>query len=163
MTVNEKARQQLLKEIKEISDEDLNIKPTPDTWSIKQLLEHLYLMEATITKTIKKQLAFGEVSIVDEKPIQLAVNRSTKVEAPDYVLPSEEFSTRDSLKDKLALSHQELVEVALQTDDTKLLEKAFTHPIFGQLNLQQWIHFVGYHELRHIEQIKEVKETLGLN
>ncbi|PXW87084.1 hypothetical protein DFR56_106154 [Pseudogracilibacillus auburnensis] len=34
------------------------------------------------------------------------------------------------------------------------------HPGFNMLNLSQWISFIGWHERRHIEQIKEVKEKL---
>ena len=162
MKVNEQARQQLLDEVNGLSDEDLNKKPAPDQWSIKQLLEHLYLMEATITKTIKKQLAFGEVVSTDEKPIEFTVRRGTKVDAPAYVFPSEEYSTLAALKEKLAATHKGLFEIANNTADEKLQEKAFPHPAFGQLNLKQWIPFVGYHEMRHIEQIREVKASLGL-
>ena len=44
----------------------------------------------------------------------------------------------------------------------ELEAKGFNHPIFGLMSLKQWIPFVGYHEKRHILQIKEVKEKLGL-
>ena len=32
--------------------------------------------------------------------------------------------------------------------------------VFGDMNLKQWIEFVGYHEERHMEQIHEIKEKL---
>lgn len=163
MKINEEARAALLAEVNGISDVDLNKKPAPDQWSVKQVLEHLYLMEGAITKTIQDQLANGEVAEAEEKPIDLTVNRDVKVEAPDFATPGETFATLAELKQKLAATHQGLTDLANKVDETSLEQKTIPHPAFGSMNLKQWIPFVGWHEKRHILQIKEVKETLELN
>jgi IS4 transposase len=33
------------------------------------------------------------------------------------------------------------------------------HPFFGYLNFYQWFYTIGYHELRHSEQIQEIVEV----
>lgn len=71
MDVNEQARKELLEEVNGISDEDLNRKLADNKWSIKQVLEHLYLMEGVITKTIEGQLDNGKSVNAEEKPIEL--------------------------------------------------------------------------------------------
>lgn len=162
MQINEEARHMLLAEINGISDADLNKKPASNQWSIKQVLEHLYLMEGAITKTIQDKLANGEVDIIEEKPIGLTINRDTKVIAPDFATPSEAFVALAELKQKLATTHRGLIELVNSAEISLLEQKAFPHPAFGMMSLKQWIPFIGWHEKRHILQIQEVKETLGL-
>lgn len=50
MLINDKAREDLYNEVDGLSDEILNKKPSDHEWSIKQILEHLYLMEGGIGK-----------------------------------------------------------------------------------------------------------------
>ena len=162
MEINEKARPELLNQVEGLSDEDLNKKPSADEWSVKQVLEHLYLMEGAITKTINDQLASGKEERVEDRPIELSTNRDVKVDAPAFAVPGDDFLKLDDLKQRLAGTHEGLKEVARNADEKQLEEKAYPHPAFGKMSLKQWIPFVGYHELRHIDQIKEVKEKLGL-
>lgn len=162
MQVNEEARDALLKEVNGLSDEVINQKPAADQWSLKQVLEHLYLMEATVTRTVEKQLANGEAAEAKEKPIELTVNRKSKVDAPAYLVPSEDFSPLEDLKKKLAATHKGLSDLESNTSDQELEAKTFPHPAFGDLSLKQWIPFVGYHEMRHTEQVKEVKAQLSV-
>ncbi|MBP1947401.1 DinB family protein [Virgibacillus litoralis] len=162
LEINNQAREELLIEVNGISDENLNRKPSENRWSIKQVLEHLYLMEGAITKNIGSQLAHGEFVDTADKPIELSVDRSRKVDAPGFSQPSESFVTLAELKQKLEATHSGLSELADTSDEKLLAERGFEHSVFGQMSLKQWIPFVGYHEKRHTEQIKEVKEDLGL-
>lgn len=162
MKLNERARTALLAEAEGISDENINKQPADDRWSIKQILEHLYLMEGAIAKSIQKQLNEGEKTDVSDKPIELTANRDKKVEAPDFARPSNEFATLEELMQKLEATHKLLADIAINTDHQALAEHGYPHPVFGTLSLEQWIPFVAYHEMRHTEQLKEVKQTLAL-
>lgn len=161
MQINEEARAELYNEVNGLSDDELNKKPAEDEWSIKQVMEHLFLMEGAITKTIINQLENGEEVNADLKPIEASTNRSTKVTAPDFATPNDDFATLEELKLKLTATHQGLVKVAENAHESQLNAKGFPHPVFGQMSLKQWVPFVGYHEKRHTLQIKEVKEKLG--
>lgn len=162
MQINEQAREELFKEINEISAENLNKKLSDDQWSIKQIVEHIFLMEGAIAKTIHDQLENGEVVNAEIKPIEATTNRDIKIDAPEYTKPSNDFATLEELKTKLDMTHQKLLKIEETADEKQLEVKGFPHPVFGQMSLKQWIPFVGYHEMRHILQIKEVKEKLGL-
>lgn len=162
MKINDEAREKLLQVIDGLTDEELNRKSSEDKWSIRQILEHLYVIEGGIAKTIKKQLANGDPHTTNDIPIKRIVDRSIKLEAPEFARPGEEFSTLRDLIDKLALTHELLGKIAETVPEEQLEEKSFPHPVFGEMSLKQWIPFVGYHELRHIEQILEVKEALQL-
>lgn len=162
MNINDQAREELYKQVSQLSDEQINLKPTEDRWSIKQLLQHLYLMEGAVAKTIQSQLASDKQNLAQDKPIELTVNRSTKVEAPAFAVPTEEFASLEELQTKLSATHEALRQLSENTTEEQLEVKSYPHPVFGEMNLKQWIPFVGYHELRHIEQIKEVKEQLHI-
>ncbi|MCM3006005.1 DinB family protein [Priestia koreensis] len=160
MTHNEEIRSRVLELAKTLTDEQLNQKVHDDQWSIMQVMDHLYLMEKNLTNTMKKVLEGGEEQSVDDKPIHLTVDRSRKVDAPSYVVPSDEFITLDEMKDKLYKSRQALQEFEAETNEEKRQKKAFPHPVFGLMTVNQWIPFIGYHEERHLEQMKEIKQQL---
>ncbi|MFC4559081.1 DinB family protein [Virgibacillus kekensis] len=162
MEVNEKARKQLMEEIDGISDENLNKKSAENKWSIKQILEHLYLMEEGIANNIQGQLDNGEMINAEDHPIDQTINRQRKVEAPEFARPTEDFATVEEMKEKLATSHRNLQTLADTSDEKLLSERGFPHPFFNDMSLKQWIPFVGYHELRHVQQIREVKIQLGI-
>lgn len=160
MNQNEKTREELLNAVNGFSDEQLNAHPEEGRWSIIQVLDHLYLMERAITKSIADKLHSDERVPAADKPIELTVNREVKVEAPSYVVPSESFQTLQEVKDKLAESRAALVQLVDSADEKDLEEKSFPHPLFKDLSLKQWIPFVGLHEKRHLLQIEELKSKL---
>ncbi|MDY0395724.1 DinB family protein [Virgibacillus halophilus] len=157
---NDQIREEVLQAVEGLTDEQLNEELEKGRWTIMQVLDHLYLMERVVTSSITEQLAEGEHRRVSDKPIQLTVDRSTKVEAPSFVEPSKAFITLADMKEKLAQSRQALHQIADEADDNMLEHRAYPHPAFGELSLKQWIPFIGYHEKRHLEQIEELKKHL---
>ncbi|WOV86753.1 DinB family protein [Sporosarcina oncorhynchi] len=161
MQINEEARVKLLDAFDGLSDEELNRLPTDGGWSIAQIIEHLYLMEGGIAKTIQHQLATGPTQETPKKPIDRTIDRSVKVDAPEFAVPKADFASSQELKAKLAASHGLLRQLAETVPAEQLESKAYPHPVFGDMSLKQWIPFVGYHELRHIEQLLETKEAVS--
>ncbi|RLQ96082.1 DinB family protein [Falsibacillus albus] len=160
MNDNEVIREELFKSVSGLSDEQLNQKPSDDEWSIMQVLEHLYLMESAVAKSITAQVEKGKINPAEDKPIHLTPNRLTKVSAPSYVVPSVEPKSLEEMKGKLAASRELLNQAAAAGDPIIMEKKSFPHPVFGDLSLKQWVPFVGYHEKRHIHQIEEIKHRL---
>lgn len=162
MKVNEEAREALWNSVRDVHHERFNQKPAADEWSIKQILEHLYLMEGAIANNIEKQLASGKEEEAKKRPIELSVDRTTKVEAPNEFQPTDDEASILEMEEKLATSHQALQKIANEYNEATLAKKSMPHPAFGNMSLDQWVTFVGYHEERHTKQIEEVKEKLGL-
>ncbi|PFA67656.1 hypothetical protein CN378_09010 [Bacillus sp. AFS015802] len=156
----EDIRAELLNSVNDLTDEQLNSKLEEDRWTIMQVLDHLYLMERSLTKAIQMTLQKGEEQQVESKPIHFTVDRSTKVDAPPFVVPSEEKQTLQEMKDKLGASRKDLLAFLETTNKEALQKKAYPHPIFGQIRLDEWVPFIGYHEKRHLEQIEELKSKL---
>lgn len=152
-------RTELLNEVQNMTDVQLNQKPSQDVWSPAQILEHLYLMERVITGGIKQVLMSGEKREATEKPLELVVDRSRKVPAPENLEPGEGPFEKDAILSKLEESRRELINFAETAPEQMLIEKSMKHPHLGDLSLKQWVEFIGYHEKRHLLQLSEVKST----
>jgi hypothetical protein len=157
---NKRIRDEVLQSVNGLSDKQLNEPVEDGTWSIMQVLEHLYLIERSITKSISKQIVNEESLPTEDKPIHYAVDRSRKIVAPSFVTPSEDYITLEDMKSNLAKSRAELIKVVNDADTTLLEQKSFPHPVFGLVSLKQWIPFIGFHEKRHLLQIEEIKGKL---
>ncbi len=158
---NNKIRNDLFDSIKGLSDEKLNQRPHENSWSIMQILEHLYLMESGIVAGMKHALKSDD-NPAPLRPIHLTTNRSQQVIAPPSFVPSQNKFSLTEIKEKLNQSHSSLSDFVSNVDASQLHKKSFVHPLFGLMNLSQWIPFIGLHEKRHIEQIEETKEKLEL-
>ncbi|MGF9977027.1 DinB family protein [Viridibacillus arvi] len=157
---NKSIRDELLNSVSNLSDEQLNKEVEEGRWTIMQVLHHLHLIEAGVAKAIQYTLKKGEEQSVKAKPIELTVDRSTKIKAPSFANPDPRFITLEEMKDKLKESRHALHQVVSNSNKDQLKEKAYPQPIFGLMSLDQWVPFIGYHEKRHIEQIEELKEKL---
>ena len=158
---NNKVRRELFKAIEVLTDEQFNIKPENGGWSPKQILEHLALMETVIAKNIAKELKKPSSTKAIKKPIVVSTNRIIKVEAPGYTVPSDEFRTKEEMKEELHNSRLFLLDVYESLTKVDLVEKSCKHPIFGRVPLCQWFPFVGLHEKRHLKQLKLTIEEIS--
>ena len=154
-------RNQLLSTFNSLTTEELNEKPASNKWSISQVCHHLFLAERTFTQSIIYGLKQGISKKADPKPFQLAADRSFKADAADIVLPGEVSLTMEQIIEELDMSREILFEVLSRIEDKSLLaERSAKHPFFGHLPLHQWVELIYLHELRHIEQIEEIKSYI---
>ncbi|MGE7920600.1 DinB family protein [Viridibacillus sp. NPDC093762] len=160
LELNKSVREELLNSVSNLSDEQLNKEVEEGRWTIMQVLHHLHLIESGVTKAIQYTLEKGEKQSAKVKPIELTVDRSTKIKAPSFADPDARFITLQEMKDKLKESRHALLRVVSNSNKDQLKEKAYPQEIFGLMSLDQWVQFIGYHEKRHIEQIEELKEKL---
>lgn len=161
MYKNARIRQEVWQEVELLSDEEINRKPSPDRWSIAQILEHLYLTELSVARQMKKAAERADTPLPGEKPIRLLLDRSLRVKVPIPAMePSDDYKTIDSLKEKLCHSQKVFAGVLRDLTPDQLKRSSMPHPLFGTMSLEQWIEFVRLHEQRHLEQIRETKERL---
>ncbi|UOR13492.1 DinB family protein [Halobacillus amylolyticus] len=154
-------RQEILGFIDGITNEQSQVKPDEESWSMLEVLEHLYLMEQLVIYQIGKALKEGDDQQVSEKPIHRTPDRSRKVAAPEAVQPKGEFKSLEDARSGLAKSREATMFLIHNKDEETLKNRAFPHPAFGDMNLVQWVEFIGWHELRHLDQMKEVKESIS--
>jgi len=144
-------------------------RPVPDRWSAAELLEHLARVESSCSRVIAKRAAGARASGVaaerEESSMLGALDgrrvtdRSNKLTAPEIVAPAGGF-TREGALEAITTSRAEFRRAVADADGLALGEVRHTHVVFGELDLYQWILFVGQHERRHLAQLEEIAAQL---
>lgn len=143
--------------------------PDADTWSVAQVIEHLALVEQRFEKMLADRLAEARArgvaperetsSVVGSYNVAPVLDRSTKHQAPDVVKPANtDWKTAWA---KLEDARRAFIGVFESGDGLALGDIVHTHPRLGALNLYQWGVWLGGHEARHTEQIREIAATVG--
>ena len=163
------ARAALLDVAANIPAERFAERPEADRWSAAELLEHLARVESGCANVIAKRAARARESGVgverDDGSMLGALDgrhvtdRSRKLKAPEIVAPAGGF-TRDAALDALSKSRAEFTRAVADADGLALGEVRHTHVVLGEIDLYQWMLFVGQHERRHLSQLQEIAEQL---
>jgi DinB superfamily len=136
--------------------------PAPERWSAANVVEHLAIVETRISKLLSGRIEEARAGLPPETradPIlptidyQRMHDRSTRVKAPEPVIPTGLNATAawNALED--AGSRMRALLVA--NDGLALSSVTHPHPRFGLLSVYQWVAFLGAHEVRHAQQIRE--------
>jgi uncharacterized damage-inducible protein DinB len=143
--------------------------PAPGRWSVADLLEHLQIVERSCAGVIAKRAnearAAGHPtetstsSKLETSDPNGLLDRSKRLEAPARVAPTGTLSADDA-RAGVERSRAELNAAIAVADGLELESIRHTHR-FGDLDLYQWIQFVGQHEQRHVAQMVEIVRDLG--
>ena len=164
-TIDE-TRERLYNRVEGLSPAQEKFRPTPDAWSIAEIVEHLSIMENRQSALMKMMLKKAE-SASDEageggqgfRPFSLDqhIERSLKEKyvAPETVRPSGNITVEETLEG-LRRSRAALHELRPKLEAMDLSNMTYPHPVFGPLDLYQWLAFIGIHEDRHLRQIESV-------
>lgn len=154
-------RVELLGILTGLSGDQFNQQKDLNSWSISQVCQHLYITEELYIVAIKKGLRSKEESYIENKPVEFLLDRSKKLEAPDIAKPTDEFLEYQEIIEKLNNSRQKLLELLNTVEDPSVLSRRhFTHPVFKEMLLMDWLKSLYLHEQRHIKQIKEIIDGL---
>jgi uncharacterized damage-inducible protein DinB len=176
MTPQERARVvQLLRDsekeylaaIEDVNEAQWNWRPGPDRWSVGQTAEHILLAESTLFRAVQQAIKAPpdpdwetKTAAKTELLERVMPDRSGKAVAPEQVQP-QGLSKTEVIRRFKELRAQ-TIKFAQETQ-VPLKEHTFPHPfpIFKVLNAYQWLLYIPLHNLRHDQQIAEVKRTPG--
>jgi uncharacterized damage-inducible protein DinB len=167
---NEGALARLSESAEGLSDGQEAFRPSPERWSIAEILEHVSLVEAQVVRLLQMVLhkaeaaggsrrddaSFAPVSI--KEFVEQAATR--KYKAPEMAVPTGVVAVADSLA-SLRATRDALRELRPRFEQIDCTQLRYPHPAFGPLNLYQWLAFIGIHQTRHRRQIEALKETLN--
>ncbi len=157
-------RKNFLAEIKGLSEAQWKFKAAPDRWSVAEVAEHIAVSEETlmgmVTERImkspaapeKKEAAKGKDDLLRKQ----VTDRSTKVQAPEMLKPTNRWATESDLAKAFNASRDKNINY-VQTTQEDLRSHFGAHPILKDLDAYQWIILISAHSARHTDQIKEVK------
>lgn len=144
------------------------VSPGEGRWSVANVLEHLSVVENRIAGMLRPKIAQARTLTVPEPNEPVAppldvprvLNRGQRVQATPASLPSGTLDTAAALA-ALDLSRAVMRETLLGAEGVLPRSITLPHPVFGPLDLEGWIRFVGAHEARHADQIREIGASLG--
>jgi hypothetical protein len=144
--------------------------PGPDRWSVANVLQHLLIIEKRIGAGMTKWVADARAggtgpetetsSVMNSLPLQLIADRSKRRDAPEEVRPQGDIDA-ESAWAALEQTRSTLRAAILAGDGLALGEVVQPHPVLGPINLYQWALFLGSHETRHTDQVREIAAQLN--
>lgn len=161
-------RARLVGAVEHLTDEEHGFRPSSEKWTVAEIVEHLSVVEGRVARMLGVMLtklgseaARAEGSHFEPVTITEFVERSR---TEKYTAPEEIRPKGAPLSDSLArlrdsrAALRALRERAERVDGTRA---RFPHPVWGPLDLYQWLAFVGAHEQRHLYQIEALKKTMN--
>jgi hypothetical protein len=145
-------------------------RPDPDRWSVAEVLEHLTRVEQQLTRLLSMRLseqaatllpATDTSSILTRLDHHRILDRRRPITAGERVLPRGEMDATAALA-ALEASRAKLRELVVAHDGIAIDAVTHPHPVLGVIDAYQWFIFIGSHEARHAEQIREIATALGV-
>jgi len=185
-TANDTVRRGLFARLENLNDAQQTFRPADDAWSIADIIEHLSITEKNMVQLIGMLLAKTESAAAtaasegDASPADAAAAagapprafqpfsmddlietvKDKKFTAPETVRPGGQAALADSLA-SLGATRAAIESLRPRLEAVDLTVAAYPHPFWGDLNLAQWLAFIGLHEGRHLAQVKRLLEAPG--
>lgn len=163
MAVEELTRTQkyLKQTVKGLSTEQMAFKPSPETWSIAECVEHLAISENAFHGMLQGALRVpadpsqrDSVKLTDQQLLRIITDRSTKVKTREEFEPKETFGSFKETLTAFNSKRQAHITYVENTQDD--LRNHYGQLPFGTIDGVQIILFMSGHTERHIKQMEEV-------
>jgi hypothetical protein len=165
----EEKRRDLLQSFAGVDGEKLSQRAAPEGWSVAEILDHLRMVETGVARLITKRVGQARESGLHEEKETSSVMpsfdrhsqylNSTVLKSPAPVQPRPNVDISEALEG-LETSREALRAAVGNADGLALAEIKHTHVILGELDLYQWLIFLGQHEGRHKKQIERTLQSL---
>ncbi|HWR13858.1 MAG TPA: DinB family protein [Terriglobales bacterium] len=137
----------------------VNVKPTPECWSILEVAEHIAVAEHGMYRAI--ELAAEKTTPtdydVDQKIILGGANREFKFQAPEKSHPKGRWKTLAECVEAFKTSRARSIEFLKSAE--ALRNKQVQHPALGPVDAYQCALIMAKHVERHSAQIEEIKHS----
>ena len=140
-------------------------RPSPERWSVAEIIEHLSIIEPRVVGLMSKLVADAPMLSGAEPTGPLDFDRSSVqdrtrvIMAPPPLHPSGGVDATTALAD-LERARADLYVLLNGAHDRDLGAVSKAHPFFGPLNGFQWLGVHAGHESRHTAQIEEAARVV---
>jgi uncharacterized damage-inducible protein DinB len=160
----EKARLRLLEAIDPLPEAKRQLKPSPEEWSMVQVVVHLMTVEKSIQSYMQAKInkgiplksagmaAWGRSLIVT-----LFLRYKKKIKAPAAVTTPDTDFSYERARQAWAESQMHFRHFLDHLPAELAGKEIFRHPLAGMLNAYQTVAFMREHVLHHLGQIERLK------
>jgi uncharacterized damage-inducible protein DinB len=160
------SRERLLRMAHGLSREQLHYRPAPGRWTVAECLEHIVTVETRLLDRIQTTLGKGPDSSrrsvfegQDAALVARTIGRVQRFPAPEILVPTGRVPD-EQLLPAFEAARERSRDFAASTQ-ADLRSHYFKHPIFGDLDLYQWLLMIAAHCDRHHVQSEEVIASEG--
>jgi hypothetical protein len=146
-----------------LSEEQLNFKSSPESWSVAECVEHLAISENAIGQMLQGAVQTpadpskrDSVKMTDEKVLAIITNRDQKIKTQESFEPSGKFGNYEETLNAFNTKREEHIEYMKNTEDD--LRNHYGQLPFGTIDGVQIVLFMSGHTERHVKQMEEVME-----
>ncbi len=148
-----------------LSEEQLDYKSTPESWSIAECVEHLAISEHSFSDLLKATLASAPdeamraaATMEDDQLYAMISSREKKVKTSEAFEPSGKFGSYQATLDALTAKRTEHIEYLKSTEED--FRNHFKEMPFGTIDAYQMVLFMAGHTERHVKQMEEIMEDI---
>lgn len=158
---------ELFSRIKNLSAAQLNYRPAPGKWTIKECIYHIALAEKelwNLMETALKSAAHpekrSELTFTDEQLVQMMEDRNNRFQTTENLTPKNtNFRSSEQALSVFKDSRAEHIKYLKNT--TEDLRNHMVQLSFGTLDCYQLCLMIASHSYRHALQIDEIKSSPG--
>ncbi len=146
----EKGHAQVAGLIDGLSEEQATFKPSPDDWSVLEVLHHVVSAKRGVARLCQR-LGRGE----------RVAGFGGEGQEQDGVTGGRPFATLGEARAAMDAAHRALLDFVDGPIATANVETRFAHFLFGELNCREWAAFQRVHDGDHAGQIEKVLAAPG--
>jgi len=154
--------QKLISAISPLEPDIYTQRPAAGEWSVAEIVQHLCLVEGRVTKELEAAIAREPRRVGFFRrliPTSIVSVRLIRVKAPKAMNPLDS-PARDQAIENFDGARRNLKTLCAAHPEERFRNLVFKHPFLGEIDGVATISFIGYHELRHYKQIREVLRKL---
>lgn len=137
--------------------------PATGGWSAAEVFAHLGQVESAIQAGMKRVFSAEPRPVPFLKrfyiPPVISQWRFAKFRTPIPLDPSL-LSDKEAMQEKCVVLRQGTLAILEENRERNLSRWRFPHPLFGYLDGYTWFKSIGYHEIRHTKQLREIVNGL---
>ncbi len=167
LSVLERTRDDFLNAVAGVTEDQARLKPSSDRWSILECAEHVVSAERGMFTAITQRSAplsspNGHGHGREEGFLRNGTDRSRKYTTSASLVPAGRYATLAEAVARFRELRAHTIEfVASCRADLRDIE--VPHPIGGLVTGQECLALLAVHPARHAAQIREVRQSLGLD
>ncbi len=161
----EQQRSRLFEALSHISHDSLNLKPSPDKWSIAQILSHLINAETNSQLYIDKKITYvdttqsaGIKGWLRMMMMRIAFRLPVKYKAPAFVSVVPETATMAELDTKWSNVRIKMKATLERITPAMMDKELFKQPFAGKMNASHALDFMQSHYSLHEKQVKKLMQ-----
>ncbi len=156
----------LLRDLAAMGDDRLRVKPSPDSWSLLEIVEHLALAERVVYRGLPSYTALVHEPRRVSHRVRAVIVRGVlqfgiRVGIPAEAMRPGTATSLDAVRERWDENQRWLRGYIASSDVAQLRRRVFTHPIAGPLSVHDVIPLGHAHLRTHQRQIERVRVRLG--